>query len=239
MRFLCCGDAALVVELGDGIDRGVSERVLALDARLCETPPPGVIETVPTYRSLMIHFDPGRIAPQALGQAIERMAESARAAAPRTRRIWRVPVCYEGELAPDLEEVAERTGLGAAQAIELHHSVRYHVYMVGFVPGYPYMGDLPAPLRLPRRSHPRTRVPAGSVAIATSMTAIYALESPGGWHLIGNTPLRLFDPRGRPPALFAAGDGAEFVAVSAREHADIRARVEAGAYRPERIEETL
>jgi len=132
-------------------------------------------------------------------------------------RHWRLPVCYEGEAAPDLAEVAGAIGIGEDEVVALHSGAEYLVYMIGFLPGFPFMGDLPAPLRLPRRAQPRVRVPAGSVAIATGLTAIYPWESPGGWHLLGRCPVPLFDARRTSPSLLAAGDRVRFVPVSAQE----------------------
>jgi inhibitor of KinA len=129
--------------------------------------------------------------------------------------------------------VAAQTGLAAEAVVALHAATRYHVYMVGFLPGYPYMGDLPAQLVLPRRADPRVRVPPGAVAIATAMTAIYPLESPGGWHLIGTTPIRIFDARWPVPALFAPGDAVRFEPVDQPEFDDLAARIARGAYRLE------
>src|SRR5262249_7548668 len=139
---------------------------------------------------------------------------------------WRIPVCYEGEFAPDLPEVARLTGLACDDVVALHSSARYHVYMLGFLPGFPYLGGLPAELALPRRGGPRGRVPAGSIAIATMLAAIYPYESPGGWHLIGTTPLRLFDLARTPPALLSPGDAVRFVPVARGAFADIRNAVE-------------
>jgi KipI family sensor histidine kinase inhibitor len=126
--------------------------------------------------------------------------------------------------------VAGLSGLSEERVTALHASVRYHVYMLGFLPGFPYLGDLPEPLALPRRADPRLRVPAGSIAIATTLSAIYPYESPGGWHLIGTTPIRLFDLGRRRPALLAAGDAVEFEPIDAAAFAAIRSRVESGDY---------
>jgi KipI family sensor histidine kinase inhibitor len=148
------------------------------------------------------------------------------------RRLWRVPVCYESDFAPDLESVARQTKLAPEEVVALHSGTRYHVYMIGFVPGFPYMGDLAEALVLPRRADPRIRVPPGSVAIATAMTAIYPLESPGGWHLIGTTPIRIFDTAASPPALFAPGDAVEFEPVDSATFARIRSATERRDNRP-------
>ena len=229
VKFLPCGDSAVVVEFGTEIDRDVSEQVLRLGARISTARLAGVIETVPTFRSLMVHYDPMQTSSAALVDAIGALLGQA-AALEQRQRLWRVPVCYEGEYAPDLASVAERTGLTAAEVIGLHSRTQYHVYMIGFLPGFPYMGDLPARLALPRRVDPRVRVPAGSVAIATSMTAVYPIESPGGWHLIGTTPIGLFDIASTPPALLAPGDAVRFDPIGQDAFAEIRAAVERGSY---------
>jgi KipI family sensor histidine kinase inhibitor len=229
VRFLSAGDRALVVEFGDHIDRALSEEVLRLASSLRSTELAGVVETVPTFRSLMVHYDPLVTSRGELEGAIASLLD--RTPAPRTAAtLWRVPVCYEDEFAPDLAEVARLTGLVPAEVVRLHSSVRYHVYMLGFLPGFPYMGDLPAALALPRRADPRVRVPAGSVSIATSLTAIYPYESPGGWHLIGTTPVRLFDIERASPALLAPGDAVLFEPIDAGAFAAIKAAAGRGEY---------
>lgn len=234
-RFLPAGDAALVVEFGDRIDRAVSDRVLRLAARVRAAQVVGVVEMVPTYRSLMVHFDPLVTGDEALRAQLTALLDDAAAAA-GSARLWRVPACYDVTHAPDLHDVAERTGLTPQKVVDLHAQTLFHVYMIGFVPGYPYMGDLPPELVLPRRADPRVRVPPGSIAIASTMTAVYPIESPGGWHLIGATPVRLFDAarvtadgQGRP-ALFSPGDKVRFEPVDATRFAEIRRASDAGDY---------
>ena len=229
MRFLPAGDSAVIVEFGDRIDRLLSERVLRLSALVRAAKLPGVIETVPTFRSLMVHYDPFATDSVSLTVAIENLLDSSRGEA-KPVTLWRIPACYAASHAPDLAEVAQRTGLGMEEIVGLHSNTRFHIYMLGFVPGFPYMGDLPEAMVLPRRADPRVRVPPGSIAIATSMTAIYPLESPGGWHLIGATPIRLFDPRRSRPALLSAGDAVRFEPITVREFDAIRAAVAADAY---------
>ena len=230
VRFLAAGDRALVVEFGDRVDRALSDDVLRLDASLRSTGLAGVVETVPTFRSLMVHYDPLITSRADLEQAIAGLLE--RRSGPRgDATLWRVPVCYDGEFAPDLAEVARLTGLTPSEVVGLHSSVRYHVYMLGFLPGFPYLGDLPEQLALPRRADPRLRVPAGSVSIATNLTAIYPYESPGGWHLIGATPIRLFDPARSRPALLAPGDMVQFEPIDPAGFATIRKAVDSGGYK--------
>ena len=232
MRFLSVGDRALTVEFGDRIDRAVSRKVLRLDRAIRAAAPVGVIETVPSFRSLMLHYDPLSTSRAELEKTIAALGGGGDDSAAEARR-WRIPVCYEGEYAPDLVEVARLTGLDSAEIVALHSGTDWHVYMLGFLPGFPYLGDLPPQLALPRRADPRLRVPAGSVSVATTLTAIYPYESPGGWHLIGATPIRFFDTLRRPPALLAAGDAVTFEPIGADRFAAIRARVEADDFRPE------
>ena len=229
VRFLSAGDRALVVEFGDRIDRVLNDRVLRLDASLRSCSINGVVETVPTFRSLMVHYDPLVTTRADLERAITSLLDDA-PGSPVAATLWHVPVCYEGGFAPDLAEVARLTGLDPGEVVALHSGTRYHVYMLGFLPGFPYMGDLPRQLALPRRADPRVRVPAGSISIATTLTAIYPYESPGGWHLLGTTPIRLFDCGRARPALLAPGDAVLFEPIDAAAFASIKERVESGRY---------
>jgi inhibitor of KinA len=225
-RVLTAGDTALVIEFGDRVDRGLSRRVLALARRLDAVRPRGVIETVPTFRSLMVHYDPLVIAASDLIAQIDELVADLRMAEYDVRQ-WRLPVCYDAAFAPDLDAVAARAGLTPADVIERHAAVTYHVYMLGFLPGLAYMGDLPGELALPRRDTPRPGVAAGSVAIATTMTIIFPRESPTGWHVIGRSPVSLWRPPAandsatRGGALLAPGDRVSFAPVSRREFDEI------------------
>ena len=231
VRFLPAGDSAVVVEFGDRVDRALSERVLRLGASVRAAHIDGVLETVPTYRSLMVLHDPLAIPTGRLIDALEGLVHGGAHEAKDTT-LWHIPACYDEPHAPDLADVAARTGLSPAQIIGHHASTIFHVYMLGFVPGFPYMGDLPDALVLPRRTDPRVKVPAGSIAIAAGQTAIYPVESPGGWHLIGATPVRLFDVRSPRPALLAPGDKVRFARVNPQEFDEIREAVKADRYRP-------
>jgi inhibitor of KinA len=228
-RLLPSGDTALCVEFGESIDRSVSARVLALARRLEAAAVSGIVEVVPTFRSLMIHYDPATLTHAGLAKALEPLIAGLDAMDVSGRR-WTIPACYHASVAPDLAEVAARTGLTTDQVIERHSATTYHVYMLGFLPGYPYLGDLPPELALPRRENPRTKVPAGSIAIATTLTAVYTLESPGGWHLIGRTPAPLWDLRCDPPALLAPGDKVVFRPISLREYEALSQGASTGAF---------
>ena len=187
-KVLTAGDTALVVEFGDRVDRKLSTFVLALARRLDEIHLDGIVETVPTFRSLMVHYDPLVISAEALVGRIVDLMDGLRISEQGGRE-WRLPVCYDPELALDLGDVAARTGLTPAQVVERHSAVAYHVYMLGFMPGFAYMGDLTAELVLARRETPRSRIPAGSVAIATTMSCVFPRESPSGWHVVGRSPV--------------------------------------------------
>jgi inhibitor of KinA len=227
--FRPAGDTGLVVEFGDRVDRAISRRVVALHTRIGAARMPGVIETVPTFRSLLIHLDPDATSIEFVQNEVLPLLEGLEAEdlAPRQ---WNIPVCYEAEFAPDLAGVAERCGLTPSRVVEIHSADAYHVYMIGFLPGLPYMGDLPQELVLPRLVEPRLRVPPGSVAIATTLTTIYPVESPGGWHLIGRTPIKLFDVERPAPALLNPGDKIAFAPISSRNFAELEKLVECGQY---------
>jgi inhibitor of KinA len=227
VKLLSHGDTALAVEFGERIDRALSEQVLALHDRLAQAPPSGVVELVPTFRSLMVHYDPLRTSRVQLSQALERALGDLESSRPAARR-WNIPVCYDPACGLDLHEVAARTGLAPADVVACHSAVVYHVYMIGFTPGFPYLGDLPAQLALPRRENPRTQVPSGSVAIATAMTAVYTLPSPGGWHILGRTPVPLWNRHRKPPSLLAPGDKVRFVPIPMDEYGRIARQAEAG-----------
>jgi len=227
-KVLPAGDTALVVELGEHIDRRISAQVVALARRLGASRLDGLVEVVPTFRSLMVHYDPLLLPPAALITRIEALMQDLQIAED-AGRAWCLPACYDARVAPDLEDVATRTGLSRAQVIERHSGVNYHVYMLGFLPGQAYMGDLPAELALARRETPRLKIPAGSLAIAATMTCIFPLETPCGWHLIGRSPVPLWNNDPAAGALLAPGDKVTFAPVSLREYESLLAKAAEGA----------
>lgn len=217
-RFLDAGDAAFTVEFGDAVNPALLARVHALDAAIAQAQAggglPGLTETMPTFRSLTVFFDPLVTGRAALVKDLQPLLASAGAAATASGRRWQLPVCYEGDAAPDLAETAHRLGMATDELVAHHSGTVYNVYVLGFLPGFGFLGDLPPRLHLPRRSQPRLRVPAGSVAIALGLTGIYPWQSPGGWHLLGRCPVPLFDAQQQPPALLAAGDQVQFMPVA-------------------------
>lgn len=207
------GDGAILVTLGDVVERELNRRVHACANAIRSAGLVGVMDVVPAYASLAVHYDASAVS---ANEMTSRLREIVRAPLPdepehAAGALVAIPVRYDG---PDLAAVAETTGLTPAEVIARHSAVEYYVYMMGFAPGFAYLGDLDPALRLPRREVPRARVPPGSVAIAGSQTAVYPHETPGGWHLIGTTDLLMFDPRRDPPALLRAGDRVRFEPVA-------------------------
>jgi len=202
------GDAAVLAELGTRLDTALNTRAIALAAALKKRR--DVRQAVAGHASVTVQFDPDQVTHEALVAAIRRLA-TRRPPMEEPGRLHRIPVVYDG---PDLGAVAADLGLSTERVIELHGKPIYRAFLVGFVPGWAYLGPLPDELVLPRRATPRTQVPAGSVAIAGRQTGIYPLASPGGWHLIGRTSVRPFLPDSDPPSLFRAGDRVKFFAVS-------------------------
>ena len=221
-RIVAAGDAAVVVELPARVDPAINAQLVAWADAIRDRCGSAVRDAVVGYCTLTVYFDPFRVDPRWIENEIRTIAADADAAPPTDGPLVDVPVCYGGELGPDLDDVAARIGCTPADVIEMHASREYRVYVVGFVPGFAYMGVVDDRLALPRRASPRTRVPAGSVAIAAGQTGIYPMETPGGWHILGRTPVRPFDPRRAEPVLFRPGDRVRFTPIS-REEFDRRA----------------
>jgi len=212
-RVLPCGDTALAVEFGEAIDPAVNACVLALDARVAQGIP-GVVETVPTYRSLLVHYDPVVTDFDTLGATLSALLADL-PDTPAEGRLWRIPVVYGGAFGVDLEAVAARHGLAPADLIARHAAPIYRVYMIGFVPGFAYLGGLDPSLATPRRDVPRARTPAGSISIGGAQAAVASIEAPSGWHLLGRTPVRSFMQDREPPFILNAGDRVTFEPVPA------------------------
>ena len=237
-RLLDAGDAAFTVEFGNAIDPALLAEVNALDVAIAHERAaghlPGLIETMPTFRSLTLFFDPLTTGRGELIDALQPLLDAATQAAPVAGRRWCLPVCYEGEAGPDLAATARAIGASVDEVISLHSGVEVRVYMLGFLPGFPFMGDVVPALRLPRRTEPRVRVPSGSVAVAGALTAIYPWESPGGWHLLGRCPVPLFDASRDSPSLLAAGDLVRFEPVPMAEYLRLERAIQGGEIDPMR-----
>jgi len=213
------GDRGLLIELGTGIDPAVNRRVKRLHRIIAREKLHGVVETVPAYASLLVVFDPLQAAPEALKRQIAGLCDFEENGPAEARAVVEIPVVYGGAAGPDLDTVAAYHGLSVEDVIGLHSSTVYRVYMIGFTPGFPYMGELPEALDTPRRDTPRTHIPKGSVAIAQRQTGIYPAVSPGGWQIIGCTPLTLFDSRKESPSFLTMGDAVRFTPITAEEAA--------------------
>ena len=211
------GDQGLLLEFGDEISREINEKVrrmvLAIQAEAIE----GVVETVPTYRSLLIIYNPVILPIEGFKKRLDRIEEGLQQTPLPEPKLTLVPVVYGGIYGPDLEEVAKYHQISPGEVIELHCNRPFLIYMIGFMPGFPYMGELPQSLVTPRLKTPRLSVPKGSVAIAQKQTGIYSMESPGGWQILGRTPVDLFDPEKDPPALLQMGDLVQFYQISEKE----------------------
>jgi 5-oxoprolinase (ATP-hydrolysing) subunit B len=227
-RLLPSGDSAITVEFSRHIDDAANQRVLALDRTLAEVPLPGVTETVPTYRSLLVHYDPGQIDFATLGEKLLALAQRPVSAAAKTRR-WRVPVTYGGENGNDLEDVAKRLNTTPDDIVARHVAGHYRVAMIGFTPGWSYLSGLDKFLHMPRRENPRLLTPAGTVSVGGMQTGIQCLAGPSGWHLLGRSPVRTYQMHRDPIFLLEPGDHVTFFAIDAKTFAEQDRAAEAGA----------
>jgi KipI family sensor histidine kinase inhibitor len=212
------GDRGLLVEFGDAMDPEINRKVRAMFMALTHESPGWVVEVIPTYRSLVILYDPIKIHPREIEQYLEELSGRLSQFEIPPPATTEIPVCYGEELGPDLPFVAENNSLTPEEVIKLHSEPSYQIFMIGFTPGFPFLGGLSEALFTPRLETPRTAVPAGSVGIANNQTGIYPIESPGGWQLIGRTPVKLFDPSRENPFLLKAGDLLKFRPISREEY---------------------
>lgn len=216
-QFFLMGDRGLLLEFGDEISAEVNEKVRKMALALQAEPLEGIRDVVPTYRSLLVLYNPWIIPLEDLKRRLKQLETGLKEISFPDPKLTKVPVLYGGTFGPDLGKVAEYLQLTAEEVIRLHCSKSYFIYMIGFMPGFPYMGELPDALITPRLKTPRLSVPAGSVAIAQKQTGIYPVESPGGWQILGRTPVKLFDHEKEPPALLRMGDLVQFYPITESE----------------------
>lgn len=230
-KYLISGDSAITVEFGDIIEEASNRRVRELNYAITASSLDGIVETIPTYRSIMIIYNPMKFGAKELIDSLRKMEEKIDKLSIPETRVIEVPVLYGGEYGPDLNHVAEHNKITTEDVINIHSSGEYLIYMLGFTPGFPYLGGMSDRIATPRLQYPRTRIPAGSVGIAGAQTGVYPIESPGGWRLIGRTPMRLYDPSRENPVLLSAGDYVKFIPIDEEEYKVILKHEHEGGYK--------
>lgn len=235
-RILNAGDSCIVIEFGSTISLEINGQVQNLCRSLKDKNIRGIKELIPTYRSLAIYFDPLEIPLDKLKETLTALSETSIEKAALGGKLLLIPVCYGGELGPDIENVAKHNNLTVEEVIKIHTRPDYYCYMLGFTPGFSYLGGMDERIATPRLETPRTLIPAGSVGIAGKQTGIYPIDSPGGWQLIGRTPLKMFDPASENPTLIEAGYWVRFKPISFEEYQAISSEVAKGTYPPEILE---
>ena len=231
VRFLIAGDSSICAEFGNEISKEINAQIRAFNILLKESGIAGIVETIPAYRSLLIQYDPGVISYKSLEGKLKKLLARLDSVEIPPSEVLEVPVLYGGEeMGPDLKFVAENAKMSEEEVIKLHSEPEYLIYMLGFTPGFTYLGGLNDAIETPRLKTPRVKIPAGSVGIAGKQTGVYPIDSPGGWQLIGRTPLKMYDADREKPILPEAGQYIKFVPIDRAEFDRIAAEVEKGTY---------
>ncbi len=230
VKYLPAGDSALTMEFGNEISVEINKRIRNTVTAIESNPPKGLLELIPTYRSIQVLYDPLETDFKELTGTLQKILLSASQGGSDNYRIVEMPVCYGLDYGPDLEFVAEHNSMDMDEVVRIHTGTDYLVYMLGFTPGFGYLGGMSEKIATPRLQVPRTVIPAGSVGIAANQTGIYPIDSPGGWQLIGRTPIKLYDPLMEPPFLLNAGDYVRFVSIAEEEYKEIKEKVERDEY---------
>lgn len=231
VRYLVAGDSAVCVEFGNEISPEINKKIRAFKIAVEKSDIPGIVETVPTYRSLLVHYHPEVIGFKALTEEFDKLMGSLSSIPIPPPTVIEIPVLYGGEMGPDIENVAEHNHETVEEVIKIHTSEEYLIYMIGFIAGFPYLGGMSKEIATPRLKSPRVKIEGGSVGIAGEQTGIYPVASPGGWQLIGRTPLKLYDADREKPVLLEAGQYIKFAAVTEEEYKKIEKEVEDGTYK--------
>lgn len=230
IRILTAGDSSLLIEFGKEISPEINRKIAATIQLMKEQHIEGVVDMIPAFCSLLINYDPRVISYEEIRERMQALVRVDARAGETRKKIFEIPVCYGGEYGPDIANIAEHAGLSEEEVIRIHSSRDYLIYMLGFLPGFTYLGGLDERLHTPRLANPRIRIPAGSVGIGGSQTGIYPLDSPGGWQLMGMTPVKTYDPSRETPILVEAGDYIRFVPVDEAEYLRIKEAADRGEY---------
>lgn len=230
IRILTAGDSSLLVEFGKEISPDINRKIAATVQLMKEQHIEGVVDIIPAFCSLLINYDPRVISYEEMKQRMQDLIKVDAKAEAGRKRVFEIPVCYGGEYGPDIANIAKNAGLSEKEVIEIHSSRDYLIYMLGFLPGFTYLGGLDERIHTPRLATPRIKINAGSVGIGGSQTGIYPLDSPGGWQLMGMTPVKTYDPEREIPILVEAGDYIRFVPITEADYLEIKAQVERGEY---------
>ena len=231
IKIIHAGDSAVFCRISNDIDPGISRRIVAFHKLVSSMKQQGIIESVPSYTGLTVYYNPLIISDLEIKSILSDQYNSITNEVPGSKeRMLKIPVCYDKEFSPDISFVAENHNLDIRDVVELHTASTYLVYMIGFTPGFPYMGGLDKRLETPRKKEPRTKIYAGSIGIAGKQTGIYPIDSPGGWQIIGKTPLRLYEQSRTSPFLFKAGDMVSFYQISIREYNSISEELRSGIF---------
>ena len=231
VRYLVAGDSAVCVEFGNEISPEINKKIRAFKIAVEKSDIPGIVETVPTYRSLLVHYHPEVIGFKALTEKFDKLMGYLSSIPIPPPTVIEIPVLYGGEMGPDIENVAEHNHKTVEEVIKIHTSEEYLIYMIGFIAGFPYLGGMSKEIATPRLKSPRVKIEGGSVGIAGEQTGIYPVASPGGWQLIGRTPLKLYDADREKPVLLEAGQYIKFAAVTEEVYKKIEKEVEDGTYK--------
>ncbi len=229
-KMMPAGDSSLLIAFEQEVNPEINRKITSLVRLIRDQHIEGILDMIPSYCALLINYDPRMVSYKKLTERIERLLKMEVQATNERKRVFEIPVCYGDEFGPDLQQIADHAGMTVDEVISIHTSRDYLIYMLGFLPGFCYLGGLDERIHTPRLATPRIKIPAGSVGIGGSATGIYPLDSPGGWQLMGNTPVKTFDANREVPILLQAGDYIRFVPISREEYDSIKAQVEANAY---------
>ena len=230
IKLLTAGDSSILLQFGNTIDPAINRKIAATVQLMREQHINGVTDVIPAFCSLLINYDPRVISYEQIKRRMEALVKIDVTAGDTRKRVFEIPVCYGGEYGPDIQNIADHAGLSVEEVIQIHTSRDYLIYMLGFLPGFTYLGGLDERIHTPRLANPRIRIPAGSVGIGGSQTGIYPMDSPGVWQLMGMTPVKTYDPDREVPILVEAGDYIRFVAIDEDEFHRIKELVDKNEY---------